>query len=209
MTSRPSQAHRQEREQQGQGHEGAGEPVVFADENPGVVLADPAGPTAALSYWRSQLSPAGTGSVLALWQRQQPAELWTDNPALAELITRTFLRHWSVLGPSLDVPPDLQAARFQVDCDGRHYRLHAQTAGGSRTLLADWRDWQPARRRPEHQHPGVELDGRPLTVSSVIAFCDTATITLDGHRLPGEVQQQAGPTFVALAERWTQACAPR
>jgi hypothetical protein len=200
MTTPPSQQHRQDHDDTAD----AAAPAVFVDENPGIVLVDPYGPTTALSYWRSLLSPAGTGSVLALWQRQRPVELWTDNPALAELIARTFLRHWAVLGPSLRTPLDPQAARFQVDCDGRHrYRLQARTADTSRTLLAHWLNWQPARRQPEHQHPGVEHGIRPLTISSVIALCDTATIVIDGRPLGGSVDQQAGPTFIALAESWT------
>jgi hypothetical protein len=211
MTTPPSQQHQPPGQGQGQAQRGnedddgaAGVPVVFVDENPGVVLADASGPSAALSYWRSLLSPAGAGSVLALWRREQPPEPWTDNPALADLIARTFLRHWPVLGPSLHVVPDAKAARFEVDCDGScRYRLQASTAEGMQTLLADWLQWQPGVRRPDHQHPGVELDGCALTVSSVVAFCDSATVVLDGRPLPGRVDQQSGPTFVALAESWT------
>jgi hypothetical protein len=181
---------------------GGGVPVVFVDENPGIVLADSEGPTAALSYWRSVLSPAGAGSVLALWRRDHQTELWTDNRALADLIGHTFLRHWPVLTEHLQTLPRPRAARFTTDCD-RGYRLRADTVEGAGTLAAEWSAWKRAVRRPEHQHAGVALDDRPLTVSSVIALCDAASITLNGQRLPGEVDRKVGPTFVALAESWS------
>jgi len=50
---------------------------------------------------------------------------------------------------------------------------------------------------------GERRENHPLTVSSVIAFCDSATAVVDGRPLAGSVDQQAGPTFIALAESWT------
>jgi hypothetical protein len=96
------------------------------------------------------------------------------------------------------------SARFEIDCDGgRCYRVDVVV--GRCTIVAAWSRWEPARRRRAHGHPGVEFDGRPLTVSGVVARCAQATVTLDGEELPGRVNQSASPTFVALAESWTPA----
>jgi hypothetical protein len=151
--------------------------------------------------------------VLALWRRDHPAQLWTDNPALADLVGlvglvgRTFLRHWPVLSAHLRTLPQPRPARFTSDCD-RSYRLRADTVEGASTLTAQWSAWQLPVRRPEHQHTDVTLQGRPLTASSVIAYCDPATITLNDHQLPGGANPDAGPTFVVLAESWSAVSDP-
>ncbi len=66
--------------------------VLFCDENPGLTLYMPGDgtPSAAVSFWRSALSPVGTGHVLALWRR--------NVGGAGEATVRAYAQYGSVKG---------------------------------------------------------------------------------------------------------------
>jgi hypothetical protein len=183
--------------------EGGEEHVVFVGENPGLVLVDRGGrPAAAAHLWRSALSPAGAGHVLAVWRAGDAPLVFTDNGPLARLVAATFFSRWAVLGEHIGGAAFVPA-RLAVTIDGGRL-LRATATGPGHDALAEWRSWgEPERHR--HQHEGVEHDGRPMTVEAVIAFCGGAHLAIDGRSVDGrpEADPARGRPFVSLAETWS------
>jgi hypothetical protein len=179
------------------------ERIVFVDENPGLVLLDGAGdPVAAAHLWRSALSPAGAGHVLAAWRSGFAPLVFTDNAPLARLVVATFFSRWPVLGEHVE-DADFVPARIAVAIDGGRL-LRAAATSPEHDALAEWRSWgEPERHR--HEHEGIEHDGRTMTVDAVISFCDEARLVVDGLQVDGrpEPDPGRGRPFVSLAETWS------
>lgn len=177
--------------------------AVFVDENPGLVLLNDDGHAVAAAHlWRSHHSPAGTGHVLAIWTGGAVPLVFTDNEPLAHLVVATFFRHWPVLGNHLDgavfVP-----ARLAVTIDGGRL-LRATATSPVHDALAEWRSWD-AFVHHRHQPAGIAYASQPLTVDSVIAFCNDVRLTVDGRAVAGhpESDPARGQPVVSLAETWS------
>ncbi len=186
--------------------------VLFCDENPGLALYLPGDdmPSAAISFWRSALSPVGAGHVLALWRRNEggvgeaAVQAYADNRALGRAVLDTFIRHWPPFDTVMTRGAEAREARFSVEVDARRFYRVACT-GADLDLTAEWRDLRPARRYPAHMHAGVGYDGVALIVENVVCYCESAAARIDGTPVEGESRpESSGGTsaYVTLCETW-------
>lgn len=191
-------------------------PVIFCGENPGLSLfgANGGGLVAAASYWRCTYSAHGEGNALILWLDQDAAgagggalrAIYTDNPAMARFVTDTLNQHFGDF-QNRDFPavqPEL--ARFSQESDSRHYHRVVCHAADRRIEL-EWRDV-----RDYQQVIGSQLTfgDRSFELATVICPCATATITVDGRPVTGEVRlserdgRPQSSAFLAFAESWVE-----
>src|SRR3712207_4979259 len=79
-------------------------PVIFAGENPLLMLHDPETdePVAVASLWRCTYSEAGVGYALVIWADPEasglgslaPTGIYADNAEMAKLVRENFNQHF-------------------------------------------------------------------------------------------------------------------
>lgn len=188
---------------------------IFCNENPlSILYAEVAGtpstPIAAVTFWRSFLSPVGSGHVLALWRAQGSGtgsvELFTDRQELGRLIVATFIRHWPLFHQEALPEIALQEAHFTVEADlPRLYRVTCTASGID--LLAEWRALRSVERHQAHTHADVRHNDVLLAVENTVGFCDQASILVNGQPLAGQVRHNMddweSSAYVTLCETWS------
>ncbi|HLG78713.1 MAG TPA: hypothetical protein VKX46_20030 [Ktedonobacteraceae bacterium] len=185
---------------------------IFCNENPlSILYAEAAGtPIAAVTFWRSFLSPVGSGHVLAVWRAQESGtgsvDLFTDHQELGKLIFTTFLHHWPPFHQERLSDVALQEAHFTVEADlPRLYRVACTAAGID--LLAEWRAVRSVSRHEAHTHADVRYNDVLLAVENTVGFCDQARILVNGQPLAGQmcygVDSWESSAYVTLCETWS------
>ncbi|MDP8908370.1 MAG: hypothetical protein M3N47_04475 [Chloroflexota bacterium] len=188
-------------------------PVIFAGENPMILLYAPGSNdiVAAATYWRCVYSPEGEGNALIIWVDpavsgrgdRAPCGLYADNVTMALMVWTNFTQHFGPFqGRGIeDRMP--QATRFFQVAEGR--RQHRVTcAVGPSVIELLWQDAFDAFQTVTT--PVVE--GKAYEVASVVLPCARASITIDGHTVPGEVHHPEGffqsSAFLAFCESWVE-----
>jgi hypothetical protein len=173
--------------------------VVLTGANPGVLLRDDGDVTAFASMWQVDWSERGPGRAIVLWHAGRVRLLGRD-PALAEWLAETFVRHFGeVEGLPWD-PVPAERADVQLDLDlGRG--LVAKAADVT-VEISDVLD-----RRP-FAATGLTLGEVEYALSNVYAPCRTARITVAGTPVPGsphvEEATSSSTAFLAVSESWTR-----
>ena len=182
-------------------------PVVFAGENPLIMLYAPGSDTlvAVASLWHATYSAQGAGYSLVIWVDPDtsglgtlaPTSIYTDNAALARMLWATLNRRWDpLLGRGLEQAAP-RPARFVQQADGR--RLHHITCAASTTTIELlWQDGQEPFATVTYPYE--------YEVSAVIMPCGRASIIVDGRAVTGEVRPHADvftrSAIVAFCETW-------
>jgi hypothetical protein len=192
-------------------------PVVFSGENPGLTLFKPGTEerVAAISYWRCVYSEHGEGNALLTWvdpragglgDQEAYAAIYTDNPAMARLVTERFNRHFGGFSDLGFEKVEPTQARFFQESDSRWYhRVVANDGSGVIELV--WWDVM------EYQHvirQDFELGGAKWDLTTVICPCRSARVTVNNRPLEGEVRtrinaqgQPGSSCFLAFSETWS------
>ncbi len=186
-------------------------PVVFAGENPLILLYRPGGDdaVAVASYWRCVYAPEGEGEALVIWVdpkvsgqgERAPVGIYTDNAAMARMVWEKFNRHFAPLQNRGIEDGTPQTARFVQAAEGR--RLHrVMCSAGPSTIELRWEDAFDAFQTVANP----EVAGQGWEVSNVVLPCAKASISVDGERVPGEVHHPEGDyqssAFLAFCESW-------
>ncbi len=182
-------------------------PVVFAGENPLIMLYRPASDqlAAVASLWHCTYSEQGAGHSLVLWVDPaaaeptglQPTGIYTDNAALARWVWTTFNRRWEPLQNRGLAETEPQPARFVEQANGRRSHRIVCMAGPT-TIELLWQDGQDAFYTVTYPYE--------YEVSAVIVPCARASITIDGQPVAGEVRPHAdvfqSSAIMAFCETW-------
>ena len=191
--------------------------VVFSGENPGLTLfkAGAEDRVVAVSYWRCVYSEHGEGNALLIWVDPEasglgdiaPHAIYTDNPAMAKLVTERFNRHFggfSDLGFESIEPAH---ARFFQDSDSRWYhRVVCNHGSGVIELVwTDVMDYQRVSRQ------GYELGGTNWDLTTLICPTRKAQVIVNGDQVAGEVRTRTNAEgkpgsscFLAFSETWSE-----
>lgn len=183
-----------------------GPQVVFAGENPLIMLYRPGGEdlVAVASLWRARYTAYGAGTSLIIWTdagADSPgsptlAAICTDNPPLASWLWTTFNRRWEpLLGRGLE-RAQLRPAQFTETSSAVEHRLRCEAE--DLTVELTWGQLQPC----------VWTDTRPYEYRTTAAIvpCRDAAIEVDGRRAYGEVRPHAdafvSSAVLAFCETW-------
>ncbi len=174
--------------------------VILSGANPGVRLTDGDVVTAFASVWAVDWSIRGTGTALVLWHDDRVRAVGSD-PDLAEWLAQYFVRHFPEVDGLPWPAPVVETAPVTVDLD-LTTGLTARGAGievtmaevlGRRTFTTD----------------GFALAGVPHSLQLLLAPVADASVTVDGHRVPGQVtvggteHRPSSSAFLATAEVWS------
>ena len=183
-----------------------GPQVVFAGENPLIMLYRPGGDdlVAVASLWRARYTEHGSGTSLLIWADPGPnsppppttAAICTDNPPLARWLWTTFNSRWE---PLLDHGLEqalLQPSRFtESRVEGEHRVACRSTA---LTIELVWRQPQTCI--------WTETDPYEYRATAAIVPCLDARIIVDGTAAIGEVRPHtdvfASSAILAFCETW-------
>jgi len=187
--------------------------LVFCNENPSCIFYPEASttPIGAVSFWRSFLSPLGSGHVLALWRTLDTGkvlvEVFTDRLVLGQMIVKTFLQHWPPFHQISLQSVSLQEGRFFVEMDvPSFYRVNC--IAPKIDLVAEWRAPRSLSRHVPHTHADVRYHDSSLTVETIVGFCDQASILINGHFVEGQVRHERSEketsAYITLCETWSQ-----
>jgi hypothetical protein len=173
--------------------------VMLTGATPGVLLRDGGAVTAFASVWQVDWSEHGTGPAIVLWHDGRVRLLGPD-PALAEWLADTFVRHFGEVDGLPWVPGAAERAEVELDLDlGRGL---VAKAGDVTVEISDVLD-----RRP-FAMSGLTLGGVDYALSNIYAPCRTARITVAGTVVPGAPEVDPdGPSstaFLATTESWTR-----
>lgn len=150
---------------------------LLAGANPYVTLYEGAIPTGYASMWRVDWSTHGTGAVLVVWT---PAGLRVvgDDPRLAAWIEEHFVRHFDE-AKALPSWPAVRGEQATV-------QLHVDPAKGAFAQAADLTVsiTGPLDARP-FALADFPLQGVSHGLSMQIIPCEHASITVNGHAVPG------------------------
>ncbi len=182
-------------------------PVVFAGENPLIMLYRPGGDDliAVASLWHATFTEQGAGHSLLIWAdpeatglgERTPTGIYTDNAALARMLWDTFNCRWDpLLGHGLETS-EPQPARFVHQSGGRRFHRIACIAGAT-TIELVWQDALDAFHTVTYPYE--------YEVSAVILPCERASISVDGQVAIGEVRPHADvfarSAALAFCETW-------
>jgi len=189
--------------------------VVFSGENPGLTLykAGSDQRVAAVSYWRCVISEHGEGNALVIWVDPDsvpggtaaPHAIYTDNPAVAQLVTDRFTRHFDGFKELGFESMQPEQARFFQESDSRWYHRVVCNTGAEVIELVWWDvlDYQPVHR------PSFELGGATWELMTVICPCESAEIRIANVPVEGEVRTRTNENgsrgsscFMAFSETW-------
>lgn len=190
--------------------------VEWSGENPGISLKDDAGgPFVALaSFFRVVLSPHGRGHALVLLQSPHEAQAQGnfclhDNEELARYLVTNFVAHfgaWKGL-PGLDRLAYRRLDTVTATGDPSSSYSETVTAGPSTVKLT----WSGLGAPFCFALPPDKSATGKHYMPSLFVGCDTATIEVDGRRLPGSPvpREIAGHTIttamLAFSETWVRA----
>lgn len=174
--------------------------VILSGANPGVRLTDGDVVTAFASVWTVEWSIRGAGTALVLWHGGEVRAVGSD-PALAEWLAQYFVRHFPEVDGLPWPAPSVTAAPVTVHLDlatgltahGGGIEVTMSGVLGHRTFATD----------------SFALDGVPHSLQLLLAPVAEATVTVDGHRVPGEVtvggteHRPSSSAFLATAEVWS------
>jgi hypothetical protein len=190
--------------------------VVFSGENPGLTLHKPGTEqvVAAVSYWRCVYSEHGDGNAALVWVDPvesglgdaAPHAIYTDNSAMARLVTERFTQHFGGFKDRGFMSVEPTHARFFQEGDGRWYhRVVANT--GSKVLELTWWDVLDYQLR---QRSDYQLGLTRWDLATVICPCRSATISVSNRAVPGEVRWSTdgdspqSSAFLAFSETWRE-----
>ena len=174
--------------------------VILSGANPGVRLTDGDLVTAFASVWQVDWSIRGSGTALVLWHDDRVRAVGSD-PALAEWLAQYFVRYFPEVDGLPWPAPEVETAPVTVDLDlATGLTAHG---GGVEVSMSG-----VLGRRP-FTTDSFALDGVPHSLQLLLAPVAEAAITVDGHRLPGEVtvggteHRPSSSAFLAAAEVWS------
>lgn len=189
--------------------------VVFSGENPGLTLfkAGTEDRVAAVSYWRCVYSEHGEGNAMLIWVDPDasglgdiaPHAIYTDNPAMAKLVTERFTRHFGGFNELGFENIEPTHARFFQESDSRWYHRVVANSGDSVVELvwAEVADYQPVLRQNH------ELGGTNWDLMTVICPCNFAQVMVNNEAVEGEVRtstsddgKPGSSCFLAYSETW-------
>jgi hypothetical protein len=151
---------------------------LLAGANPYVTLYDGDTPTGYASAWRVDWSTHGTGAVLVVWT---PAGLRVvgDDPRLAAWIEEHFVRHFDE-ARALPSWPAVRVKRAAV-----HLRVDPARGAFARAAGLAVSITGPLDARP-FALADFPLQGVSHGLSMQVIPCEHASITFDGHAVPGK-----------------------
>lgn len=167
------------------------------------------------SYWRCTYTPLGVGQVLIVWAHSAPhadldgqAAIYSDVPAVGRYVADMFVQHFPNLARlnlrDVEVRP---AGLMQTGDPLTSYRLTCATD----TIKIEARWDKVLDIRPPRLYSGFtggRRGTRRLQVQNVICPVETASIRINGERLPGDVvsfhdgQLHRSTAFLAFSETW-------
>lgn len=173
---------------------------VLVGSNPGIQLFDAAGAcTAYASIWRVDWSTHGSGEALVLWTPRGVTVASKDTR-----LARWLWEDYTSLFPELEgLPtpaPHFLRQQVHIDLDlasGLVARAGSVTVRLARVLDHRWVDV-----------PEFTLGDRSESLNFAFAPCGQGTITVAGHRLPGQIEVGGTPerpstsAFLSEAEVW-------
>jgi len=190
--------------------------VIFSGENPGLTLyrAGSDEIVASASYWRCVYSEHGEGNALIIWADgagsglgdAAPKAIYTDNPAVARLVTYRFTQHFAAYQNRGFDAIEPTHARFFQESDSRWYHRVTCNTGSAVIELTWWTvlDYQ-MRLRSDYQLGPTAWD-----LATVICPCRNAAISVNNHGVTGEARvTEGGPqvgssAFLAFSETWVE-----
>ncbi|MCA9829944.1 MAG: hypothetical protein R3B97_05255 [Dehalococcoidia bacterium] len=191
--------------------------VIFSGENPGLTLFKPGTEdrVAAVSYWRCVYSEHGEGNAMLIWVDKQgsglgdmaPHAIYTDNPGVAKLVAERFTQHFGGFTDLGFATMEPTHARFFQESDSRWYHRVVANHGAGVVELVWWDvvDHQQVLRQD------YELGSTKWDLMTVICPCNSASITVNNHKVEGEVRTRTNPngtagssSFLAFSETWVE-----
>ncbi|MCW8088325.1 hypothetical protein [Sabulicella glaciei] len=193
--------------------------VEWSGENPGISLKEsPDGPfTTLASFFRVVLSPHGRGHALVLLLSPQdekpksdrPNVCLTDNEPLARWLVSDYVAHfgaWRGL-------PGLRGLEYRpldsVASGGDAITHYSETVQASGMTIA--LEWSGLRTPFCFALPPEQSATSRHHMPSLFVGCDTATVTVNGTRLPGAptpreiVGHRITTAMLAFSETWIRA----
>ncbi|MGB4862256.1 MAG: hypothetical protein WBO97_07335 [Tepidiformaceae bacterium] len=192
-------------------------PVVFSGENPGLTLFKPGTEdrVAAVSYWRCVYSEDGEGNAMLIWVDPTgsglgdlaPHAIYTDNPGVAKLVAERFTQHFGGFTDLGFATMEPTFARFFQESDSRWYhRVVANHGAGVVELV-----WWDVVEHQQVLRQDYELGGTKWDLMTVICPCNSASVTINNHKVEGEVRTRTNPngtpgssSFLAFSETWVE-----
>jgi len=190
--------------------------VEWSGENPGISLkTNPDGPfTALASFFRVVLSPHGRGHALVLAQSPQEASppadranlCLTDNEPLARWLVSDFLSHFGTFRGLPCVAALSYRRAEEVRASGDPLSDYTETVrAGDLTVALRWHGLgEPFC----FVHPPENSATGQHHMPSVFVGCAGATITVNGHALPGQPVPRVvaghaiSTAMLAFSESW-------
>jgi hypothetical protein len=172
--------------------------LVLVGANPGVLLRDDGGErTAFASVWQVDWSEHGAGPAIVLWHAGRVRLLGPD-PALAQWLADTFVRHFGEVEGLPWAPAAAERADVTLELDLA--RGLTATAADVTVELAGVFD------RRLFAMDGLEVGGVTYGLSNVYAPCRDGRVTVGGTPVPGApaVAGDSSSAFLAVAESWTR-----
>lgn len=186
------------------------QPIEFAGENPCVVLYAPSGEVmTAISYWRSEFSPSGTGHALFALLQNESGELephaYAERPGLASFLA-TFNKHFKGFEQGQLEATVAQPAEFSVSRADDSVEMHCMSS--DLEIQVTWTGLGvPFVTRTNALDFGGEV-GRSYEISSVIRTARDGVVFVNGKKQPGTVASEYGSlprsAFLAFCETWTR-----
>lgn len=190
--------------------------VIFSGENPSLVLHEPGSErvVAAVSYWRCVYSAAGDGNATIIWVDPEvsglgdaaPRAIYTDNPAMARLVTERFTQHFGSFAGYDIAALEPTHARFFQEGDGRWYHRVVSHAADTVVEL----NWWDILEYQLIQDIDRQVGPARWDLATVICPCRSASISIDNRPLNGEVRVTEGgerlrsSAFLAFSETWRE-----
>lgn len=178
--------------------------AVISGINPCIFLHSEEGMTFALSYWQIDISPLGPGACVfyADLRINRHHTCLTDNPDLANFLHVNFNRHFDGFN-GLEIPKPLQTMQ-QTDRMSFH-------DGGAKLSIgqveAIWHGAKAPSQIIDNLDGFGENGNQRYSVSAVIVPCESASVSLEGKRVPGFVASHYGKldssAFLAVGESWS------
>lgn len=189
-------------------------PLALCGENPALTLYRPGTEeiVAVAGYWRCVYSPHGEGEAILVWAdpvgsglgEAAPHAIYSDNPPMARYIVDVFNQHFQEYKALRFDRLETLPARFSWESPGEGSH-RAVCHAGSRTIALTWRD---ILDRKLFLFPGFPCGERRFDLSTVLCPCGSATLTVNGQAVAGEVRAQRdgdapqSSAFLAFCETW-------
>ena len=189
--------------------------VIFSGENPGLTLmrAGSDQTVAAASYWRCVYSEHGEGNALLLLVDPSgsglgdlaPHAIYTDNAAVARLVTERFTQHFGGFKDLGFAGMDTTPARFFQDSDSRWYHRVVCNPGDKVIELA----WWDVLAYNVVERENYQLGDTRWRLTTLICPCEGASILVNNQQVQGEVRVNRGDdisssSFLAFSETWSE-----